>query len=151
MIGSLTGDNCTTLLLYLTALHTHYLLTIISITMPDLRRVAVHNVEALLALVAEGVKRRRTAATRRNNTSSRSHALLEIASPHATLHLADLAGRYIHNFSNVCSCSIFLNSVSLLSPSHHNHHLPNFIFSSHLGAQVLLLCQCFHFLLPSDF
>ncbi|CAB3249282.1 unnamed protein product [Arctia plantaginis] len=58
----------------------------------NLRRVAVHNPESLLSLVAEGVKRRRTAATKRNSTSSRSHALLEIATPHATLHLADLAG-----------------------------------------------------------
>ncbi|XP_075982766.1 uncharacterized protein LOC142981002 [Anticarsia gemmatalis] len=58
----------------------------------NLRRVSVQDVEALLSLVAEGVKRRRTAATKRNCTSSRSHALLEIATPHATLHLADLAG-----------------------------------------------------------
>ncbi|KAJ0173567.1 hypothetical protein K1T71_010716 [Dendrolimus kikuchii] len=58
----------------------------------NLRRVAVNNVEALLALVTEGTRRRRTAATRRNSTSSRSHALLEIATSRATLHLADLAG-----------------------------------------------------------
>ena len=63
----------------------------------DLRRVSVQDAEALLTLVAEGARRRRTAATRRNSTSSRSHALLEIATPHATLHLADLAGRYTHN------------------------------------------------------
>ncbi|CAH1637814.1 unnamed protein product [Spodoptera littoralis] len=58
----------------------------------NLRRVSVQDVEALLSLVAEGTRRRRTAATRRNSTSSRSHALLEITTPHATLHLADLAG-----------------------------------------------------------
>ncbi|XP_061722064.1 kinesin-like protein KIF11-B [Cydia pomonella] len=58
----------------------------------NLRRVAVTNVEALLALVAEGCRRRRTAATRRNSSSSRSHALLELSTPKATLHLADLAG-----------------------------------------------------------
>ncbi|KAH9639263.1 hypothetical protein HF086_014127 [Spodoptera exigua] len=58
----------------------------------NLRRVLVQDVEALLSLVAEGTRRRRTAATRRNSTSSRSHALLEITTPHATLHLADLAG-----------------------------------------------------------
>lgn len=57
----------------------------------------VQDAEALLTLVAEGARRRRTAATRRNATSSRSHALLEIATPHATLHLADLAGRYTYN------------------------------------------------------
>lgn len=59
----------------------------------DLRRVAVQDAEALLTLVEEGTRRRRTASTRRNSTSSRSHALLEITTPHATLHLADLAGR----------------------------------------------------------
>ncbi|XP_047033978.1 kinesin-1 heavy chain-like [Helicoverpa zea] len=58
----------------------------------NFRRVLVQDAEALLSLVAEGARRRRTAATRRNATSSRSHALLEIATPHATLHLADLAG-----------------------------------------------------------
>ncbi|KAJ8714096.1 hypothetical protein PYW08_007716 [Mythimna loreyi] len=58
----------------------------------NLRRVSVQDAEALLTLVSEGARRRRTAATRRNSTSSRSHALLEIATPHATLHLADLAG-----------------------------------------------------------
>ncbi|CAG9789385.1 unnamed protein product [Diatraea saccharalis] len=58
----------------------------------NLRRVAIHSVDALLALVNEGARRRRTAATRRNSTSSRSHALLELATKNATLHLADLAG-----------------------------------------------------------
>ncbi|XP_047994810.1 kinesin-like protein KIN-12F [Leguminivora glycinivorella] len=58
----------------------------------NLRRVAVTTVEALLALVSEGCRRRRTAATRRNSSSSRSHALLELSTPKATLHLADLAG-----------------------------------------------------------
>ncbi|XP_026742952.1 kinesin-like protein KIN-7L, chloroplastic [Trichoplusia ni] len=58
----------------------------------NLRRVAVQDAEALLTLVEEGTRRRRTASTRRNSTSSRSHALLEITTPHATLHLADLAG-----------------------------------------------------------
>ncbi|CAH0400550.1 unnamed protein product [Chilo suppressalis] len=58
----------------------------------NLRRVAIHSVEALLVLLNEGAKRRRTAATRRNTTSSRSHALLELATHNATLHLADLAG-----------------------------------------------------------
>ncbi|XP_037294012.1 kinesin-like protein KIN-4B [Manduca sexta] len=58
----------------------------------NLRRVTVHNVESLVSLVNEGVRRRRTAPTRRNPHSSRSHALLEIVTPHATLHLADLAG-----------------------------------------------------------
>ncbi|XP_028176539.1 kinesin-like protein KIN-5D [Ostrinia furnacalis] len=58
----------------------------------NLRRVAINDVAALLALVSEGSRRRRTAATRRNATSSRSHALLEIATASATLHLADLAG-----------------------------------------------------------
>ncbi|XP_013200969.2 kinesin-like protein K39 [Amyelois transitella] len=58
----------------------------------NLRRVSVQDVTALLSLVNEGTRRRRTAATRRNSTSSRSHALLELATPTATLHLADLAG-----------------------------------------------------------
>ncbi|KAM3960466.1 LOW QUALITY PROTEIN: uncharacterized protein ACR2FA_005372 [Aphomia sociella] len=58
----------------------------------NLRRVAVHDAQALLTLVREGAHRRRTAATRRNSTSSRSHALLELTTPTATLHLADLAG-----------------------------------------------------------
>ncbi|XP_072929802.1 uncharacterized protein [Epargyreus clarus] len=58
----------------------------------NLRRVAVRDVEALLTVVYEGARCRRTAATRRNSTSSRSHALLELATPRATLHLADLAG-----------------------------------------------------------
>lgn len=59
----------------------------------DLRRVAVTEVATLLSLVEEGARRRRTAATKRNATSSRSHALLELATSRATLHLADLAGR----------------------------------------------------------
>lgn len=58
----------------------------------NLRRVVVNDVEALLSLVREGTQRRRTAATRRNSSSSRSHALLELATTRATLHLADLAG-----------------------------------------------------------
>ncbi|XP_046971591.1 kinesin-like protein KIF18A [Vanessa cardui] len=58
----------------------------------NLRRVTVHDVETLLAVVNEGTRRRRTAATKRNICSSRSHALLELVTPHATLHLADLAG-----------------------------------------------------------
>ncbi|XP_059053419.1 uncharacterized protein LOC131847786 [Achroia grisella] len=58
----------------------------------NLRRVAVHDVQTLLTLVNEGNHRRRTAATRRNPTSSRSHALLELSTSTATLHLADLAG-----------------------------------------------------------
>ncbi|XP_053613694.1 kinesin-like protein KIF15 isoform X2 [Plodia interpunctella] len=58
----------------------------------NLRRVSVNDVTALLTLVNEGTRRRRTAATRRNSTSSRSHALLELSTPTATLHLADLAG-----------------------------------------------------------
>ncbi|XP_026760849.2 kinesin-1 heavy chain-like [Galleria mellonella] len=58
----------------------------------NLRRVAVHDVQTLLSLVHEGAHRRRTAATRRNSTSSRSHALLELTTSTATLHLADLAG-----------------------------------------------------------
>ncbi|XP_050354421.1 kinesin-related protein 10-like [Nymphalis io] len=58
----------------------------------NLRRVTVHDVETLLAVVNEGTRRRRTAATKRNICSSRSHALLELVTPKATLHLADLAG-----------------------------------------------------------
>ncbi|CAG9132854.1 unnamed protein product [Plutella xylostella] len=58
----------------------------------NLRRVSVHDVEALLSLVSEGARRRRCAATRRNPASSRSHALLELCTSKATLHLADLAG-----------------------------------------------------------
>lgn len=63
----------------------------------DLRRVTVHDVETLLAVVNEGTRRRRTAATKRNTCSSRSHALLELVTPRATLHLADLAGRYVRS------------------------------------------------------
>ncbi|GBP91575.1 Kinesin-like protein unc-104 [Eumeta japonica] len=58
----------------------------------NLRRVVVRDCESLLNLVREGARRRRTAATRRNPVSSRSHALLELVTPQATLHLADLAG-----------------------------------------------------------
>ncbi|XP_049878009.1 kinesin heavy chain-like [Pectinophora gossypiella] len=58
----------------------------------NLRRIAVTDITTLLSLVEEGARRRQTAATRRNSTSSRSHALLELATPRATLHLADLAG-----------------------------------------------------------
>ncbi|CAH2094677.1 unnamed protein product [Euphydryas editha] len=58
----------------------------------NLRRITVHDVETLLAVVNEGTRRRRTAATKRNTCSSRSHALLELVTPRATLHLADLAG-----------------------------------------------------------
>ncbi|KOB65376.1 putative kinesin-like motor protein C20orf23 [Operophtera brumata] len=67
----------------------------IYILFADLRRVAVSDVESLLTLVCEGTRRRRTAATRRNSTSSRSHALLDIVLPQGTLHLADLAGRFV--------------------------------------------------------
>ncbi|KAI5633026.1 kinesin motor domain-containing protein [Phthorimaea operculella] len=59
----------------------------------NLRRVAVTDLETLLSLVEEGARRRQTAATRRNSTSSRSHALLELSTAKSTLHLADLAGR----------------------------------------------------------
>ncbi|CAG9565552.1 unnamed protein product [Danaus chrysippus] len=58
----------------------------------NLRRVPVHDLEALLSVVSEGTRRRRTAATKRNSSSSRSHALLELSTASATLHLADLAG-----------------------------------------------------------
>ncbi|XP_068619363.1 uncharacterized protein [Battus philenor] len=58
----------------------------------NLRRVCVRDINVLLALVSEGARRRRTAATRRNPASSRSHALLEISTLRATIHLADLAG-----------------------------------------------------------
>ncbi|XP_032521412.2 kinesin-like protein K39 [Danaus plexippus] len=58
----------------------------------NLRRVPVHDLEALLSVVSEGARRRRTAATKRNSSSSRSHALLELSTASATLHLADLAG-----------------------------------------------------------
>ncbi|KPJ18257.1 Kinesin-like protein KIF16B [Papilio machaon] len=58
----------------------------------NLRRVCVRDVGVLLSLVCEGARRRRTAATRRNPASSRSHALLQLTTPRATLHLADLAG-----------------------------------------------------------
>ncbi|CAG4954185.1 unnamed protein product [Parnassius apollo] len=58
----------------------------------NLRRVSVRDVEALLSIVEEGTRRRRTATTRRNPESSRSHALLELCTPRGTLHLADLAG-----------------------------------------------------------
>ncbi|XP_023934724.1 uncharacterized protein LOC112043499 [Bicyclus anynana] len=58
----------------------------------NLRQVTVHDVESLLAVVTEGARRRRTAATRRNATSSRSHALLELVTPYYKLQLADLAG-----------------------------------------------------------
>lgn len=75
--------------------------------------MSVQDAEALLTLVAEGARRRRTAATRRNSTSSRSHALLEIATPHATLHLADLAGRYMH-YKNYPSFIALPITVSLL-------------------------------------
>ncbi|VVC90589.1 unnamed protein product [Leptidea sinapis] len=59
----------------------------------NLRRVQVQDVESLLSIVNEGKKHRRTAATRRNCMSSRSHALLELVTPHATLQLAG-AERY---------------------------------------------------------
>ncbi|XP_013171194.1 PREDICTED: kinesin heavy chain-like [Papilio xuthus] len=58
----------------------------------NLRRVCVRDVGTLLSLVCEGARRRRTAATRRNPASSRSHALLQLTTQRATLHLADLAG-----------------------------------------------------------
>ncbi|XP_047512599.1 kinesin-like protein KIF16B [Pieris napi] len=58
----------------------------------NLRRVSVHDVESLLSIVSEGKRQRRSAATKRNCNSSRSHALLEISTPHATLRLVDLAG-----------------------------------------------------------
>ncbi|XP_045502899.1 centromere-associated protein E-like [Colias croceus] len=58
----------------------------------NLRRVLVHDLESLLSVVSEGKRRRRTAATRRNCSSSRSHAVLELATPLATLQLVDLAG-----------------------------------------------------------
>ncbi|CAH0728503.1 unnamed protein product, partial [Brenthis ino] len=58
----------------------------------NLRRVTVNDVESLLAIVHEGTRKRRTAATKRNSASSRSHALLELKTSRATLHLADLAG-----------------------------------------------------------
>ncbi|CAK1583739.1 unnamed protein product [Parnassius mnemosyne] len=58
----------------------------------NLRRVSVRDVEALLSIVEEGTRRRRTATTRRNPASSRSHALLELCTTRCTLHLADLAG-----------------------------------------------------------
>ncbi|XP_038206898.1 kinesin-related protein 4-like [Zerene cesonia] len=58
----------------------------------NLRRVLVHDVESLLSIVNEGKRRRRTAATRRNCSSSRSHAVLELATPLAILQLVDLAG-----------------------------------------------------------
>ena len=54
--------------------------------------------ESLLAIVYEGTRRRQTAATKRNSASSRSHALIELVTPQATLHLADLAGRYKYFF-----------------------------------------------------
>ncbi|XP_073958585.1 kinesin-like protein KIF16B [Choristoneura fumiferana] len=68
----------------------------------NLRRVAVNDVETLLALVSEGGRRRRTAATRRNTSSSRSHALLELSTPKATLHLADLAGSEKASWEGCC-------------------------------------------------
>ncbi|XP_045776850.1 kinesin heavy chain-like isoform X2 [Maniola jurtina] len=58
----------------------------------NLRQVTVHDAESLLTVVTEGSRRRYTAATRRNTSSSRSHALLELVTPHCKLHLADLAG-----------------------------------------------------------
>ncbi|XP_069360536.1 uncharacterized protein [Maniola hyperantus] len=58
----------------------------------NLRQVTVHDAESLLTVVTEGSRRRYTAATRRNTSSSRSHALLELVTPYCKLHLADLAG-----------------------------------------------------------
>lgn len=121
----------------------------------DLRRVSVHDAESLLSLVAEGVKRRRTAATKRNSTSSRSHALLEIATPHATLHLADLAGRYFkrHSMGRHTALSVGVRWPPLLDLTQDFHQTVQSHFGKLSNKKKLTLYELMSsksFNLPSD-
>ena len=62
------------------------------VSVPGLTALPVSSYEAALDLVRQGNCRRKQAHTKANAHSSRSHALLTLASQDAKLHLLDLAG-----------------------------------------------------------